>query len=268
MSIESTVHMSSGHEMPVIGLGTWQLTQDTVGTVEEALRLGYPMIDTAVDYGTQPDIGEAIRRDGIRQEDLYLVTKVEEDEDAYDATVRNLDELTLDYVDLMLIHRPPDDGAGLELWEGLIQAKEEGLARDIGVSNYSVGQIEDLIDATGEVPTVNQIEWTPFGWSHEMLDYCHDQGIIIQAYSPLTRAKRLDDERLTGIAADYGKTVAQLLLRWNLQQGVVPLPKANRKEHLAENIAVFDFEISDEHLAELNELNENWSSLSRAPLYL
>lgn len=265
MDSRSTFSLHTGRTMPVLGLGTWQLTDDTVGTVEEALRLGYRMIDTSGDYGTQPGIGEAFRRSGVDRGEIYLVTKVEEDENAYEATRRNLSDLDQDYADLMLIHRPPDQGAGLELWEGLIRAREDGLCRDIGVSNYTIDQMDELADATGEIPGVNQIEWSPFGWSEDMLEYCDDRGIIIQAYSPLTRTERLDDERLRDIASEYGKTPAQIAIRWNLQLGVVPLPKANSEDHLVENLDVFDFEISDDDMASLNNLNEHFSSLSELP---
>jgi 2,5-diketo-D-gluconate reductase A len=160
-----------------------------------------------------------------------------------------------------LIHRPPEDGVGVELWEGLVRARKEGLARDIGVSNYSSGQLQDLARATGEVPVVNQIEWSPFGHSPPMFEFCRANGIVIQAYSPLTRAERLDDERLREIASRYERTPAQILIRWNLQLGTVPLPKANRKRHLEENIEVFDFEISDADMSALTGLNEEYSSL-------
>ena len=268
MGFRSALPLRTGREMPVLGLGTWQLTHDTAGTVAEALRLGYRMIDTAEDYWTQPGIGEAIRASGLRREEIFLVTKVEEDEDAYEGTVRDLRELGLDYADLMLIHRPPPAGAGLELWRGLIRARDDGLTRDIGVSNYSTGQLEALVEATGEVPVVNQIEWTPFGWSPDMLAYCRGRGIVVQAYSPLTRAARLGDSRLARIAAAYGKTSAQILIRWNLQSGVVPLPKANQLTHLRENIQVLDFGISESHMDELSALNERWSSLRATLQYL
>lgn len=251
--------------MPLIGLGTWELTDDTAGTVEEALRRGYRMIDTSRDYGTQPGIGEAIRRSGLDRREIFLITKVEEDEDAYQATGRNLRELGLDYADLMLIHRPPPSGVGRDLWESLIQAREDGLAKDIGVSNYSPGQMQELSDTRGEIPVVNQIEWSPFGWSPETLEYCRERGVVIQAYSPLTRAERLDDERLVEMARDYGKTPAQVLIRWNLELGVAPLPKANRREHLIENLRVFDFEIGQARMAELEQLNEHYSSLGSLP---
>jgi diketogulonate reductase-like aldo/keto reductase len=265
MNTTTTLPLHTGREMPIIGLGTWQLTEDTAGTVHEALRLGYRMIDTSGDYGTQPGIGEGLRRTDVDRDEIYLVTKVEEYDDAYEATVTDLRELGLEYADLMLIHRPPPRGPGRELWEGLIRAREDGLTRDIGVSNYSIEQMEQLSDATGERPVVNQIEWTPFGWSREMLDYCREHGIVIQAYSPLTRTRRLDDETLKQLAGEYQKTPAQVLLRWNVQLGSAALPKANRRDHLVENLEIFDFELNDAHLAQLERLNDTYSSLGSLP---
>ena len=242
--------------MPLIGLGTWQLKADTAGAVERALAMGYRMIDTSGDYGTQPGVGEGIRSSGVPRAEIFLVTKVEEYDDAYEATKKNLDELKLDYADLMLIHRPPPHGAGEDLWAGLIRARNEGLTRDIGVSNYSIDQMKRLYDGSGEVPAVNQIEWTPFGWSPEMLDFCSTEHIVIQAYSPLTQADRLDDATLREIAAGYNKAPAQVLIRWNLQRGVVPIPKANHADHQAENLDVFDFELADDDLTRLDALNQ------------
>jgi diketogulonate reductase-like aldo/keto reductase len=248
-----------------MGLGTWKLTQETAATVAKALELGYRMIDTSGDYGTQPGIGKGMKDSGLDREDIYLVTKVEETEDAYQSTRDDLRELGLDYADLMLIHRPPEDDVGLELWDGLIRAKKEGYARDIGVSNYSMDQIQALIDATGEVPVVNQIEWSPFGHSREMLGYCQENGIIIQSYSPLTRQERLDNDKLADLAHKYGKTPAQLMIRWNIQLGNVPIIKANHEEHLRENLDVFDFSITEDDMQEINSLNEQYSALGSLP---
>jgi 2,5-diketo-D-gluconate reductase A len=261
----STVALNTGRQMPVLGLGTWQLTDDTAATVEHALRLGYRMIDTASDYGTQPAIGDAIRSSGIDRSEIFIVNKVEENDDAAAAADDYRKELGLDHADLTIIHRPPDPDPGRELWQGLIRARDTGLARDIGVSNYTTDQIDALIDATGEVPAVNQIEWSPFGWSPSMLDYCRDRGIVIQGYSPLTRAARLDDDRLRQIAAEYRKTSAQLMLRWQLQLGVVPLPKANSRDHLDNNLDVFGFQIGEDHMRALNEMNERYSALGSLP---
>lgn len=146
-----------------------------------------------------------------------------------------------------------------------IRARHDGLARDIGVSNYSREQIEELIHASGETPVVNQIEWSSFGWSPEMLEYGRERGIVIQAYSPLRRTERLGDGRLVEIAAEYGKTPAQLLLRWHLELRSAPLPKANRRDHLIENLGVFGFDISETHLVQLQRLNETYSSLGSLP---
>lgn len=265
MDAGSTVRLHTGRPMPVIGLGTWQLDEATVATIEDAVRIGYRLIDTSGDYGTEPGVGEAVRRAGADRRDLFLVTKVEEDEDTFTSAKDGVRELGVDAADLILIHRPPRQGPGVELWEGLIRAKEDGLVTDIGVSNYTIEQIDALVDATGELPVVNQIEWTPFGWSPAMLDACRERGIVIQAYSPLTRTSRLDDPRLGTIAERHGKTPAQILLRWNLQLGVVPLPKANRREHLVENLDVFDVDLSDDDMEELGGLNEHASSLGSLP---
>lgn len=260
-----SVLLHTGARIPSMGLGTWQLTEDTSDVIARAIELGYRLIDTSGDYGAQPGIGEGLRRSGVARSEIYLVTKVEEDEDAYESTRRNLDELQVDYADLMLIHRPPASGAGQDLWHGLIRARDEGLTKSIGVSNYPIALIRSLISDTDEKPAVNQIEWSPFGFSDEMIRYATDNDIVIQAYSPLTRAKRLEDERLVRIAQGYGKTAAQVLIRWNIQKNIVPIPKANNLDHLRENIDVFDFSISVGDMRELDALNERYSSLGSLP---
>lgn len=263
LGVESNVPLLSGREMPVLGLGTWQLKHQTADSVAQALEAGYRMIDTSGDYHTQRGIGDALRASGYPRDAVFLVTKVEETGDPYEALRTNLAELRLEYADLVLIHRPPERGVGEELWRGLRRAKREGLARDIGVSNYSIEQIEELVYRTGELPVVNQIEWTPFGHSPRMLDFCHDNDIVIQAWSPLTRGMRLNDDKLAAMAARYGRTPAQLLIRWNLQLGVVPLPKANHANHQRDNLHVFDFEISQLDMAKLRTLNEHYSALGQ-----
>lgn len=262
MDSTSTVTLYTGNTMPVLGLGSWQLTDDTPGTIATALQLGYRMIDTSGDYGTQPGISEGIRQSGVSRNDIYLTTKVEEYDDAYEATRANLAELDMDYVNLMLIHRPPSDGVGEELWQGLMRAKQEGLTKDIGVSNYPRDKLQVLIDQSNEVPVVNQIEWSPFGYTPEMLEFCDQNNIVIQAYSPLSRGTRLDDQRLQDIAARHQKSPAQILIRWDLQTGVVPIIKANNPEHQRENIDVFDFELNDDDMQALDRLNEQYSALT------
>jgi diketogulonate reductase-like aldo/keto reductase len=256
-----TFALATSTEIPAMGLGTWQL-RGGAETVRMALDAGYRLIDTSGDYGTQPAIGEAIRGSGIPRSDIFLVTKVEETEDGYDATKDRLRELGQDYADLMLIHRPPPSGAGESIWKGLIRAKGEGLTREIGVSNYSTEQIDAITGATGEQPAVNQIEWSPFGHGRQMLEYCRERGILIQAYSPLTRRRRLDDPTVAEVGSNHGKTPAQVLIRWNMQLGTNPIPKASTEAHLREDIAVFDFELSDEETGRLSGLNERYSALA------
>jgi diketogulonate reductase-like aldo/keto reductase len=263
LSPESCHLLPSGNRMPPLGLGTWHLTFHTAETVCSALELGFRMIDTAADYHTQRGIGDAIKNCGFERDGIFIITKVEPEEDGYAAVRRNLAQLKLNYVDLALIHRPPENGAGELCWQGLRRAKREGLVHDIGVSSYSIDCIEDLVYRTGEMPAVNQIEWSPFGHSPRMLDFCRDNEILIQAWSPLTRASRLNDDKVAAMAARYGKTPAQLLIRWNLQLGVVPLPKANHVQHQRENLNVFDFEIMPADMAKLGALNEHYSALER-----
>jgi 2,5-diketo-D-gluconate reductase A len=265
MTKDCTVPLRTGRRMPALGLGTWQLTKDTAGTVEHALGLGWRMIDTACDYGSQAGIGRALKRTSVPREEIYLVAKVEENDDAYQATRRYLGEMQTDYADLVLIHRPPEEGVGELLWEGLARARDEGLARDIGVSNYSVDQMRELAAQVGETPVVNQVEWSPFGYSERLLEFCRGEGIVLQAYSPLTRAMRLGETKLAEVAERHGRTSAQVLLRWNLQRGTVPLPKANRRAHLHENLQVFDFELSAQDMRALDGLNAHWSSLGSLP---
>jgi diketogulonate reductase-like aldo/keto reductase len=260
---DSTVALLSGGEMPALGFGTWQLKHHTSETVLQALQAGYRLIDTSGDYHTQRGIGEALRAFGAPRKEVFVVTKIEDTDDAYQATQRNLAELKLDYADMVLIHRPPERGVGEVLWQELRRAKRDRLTREIGVSNYSIEQIEELVYRTGELPAVNQIEWTPFGHSPRMLDFCHDNGIVIMAWSPLTRGTRLNDDKLAAMAARYGRTPAQLLIRWNLQLGVVPIPKANHVQHLHDNLHVFDFEILQQDMARLRALNEHYSALDR-----
>ncbi|HET9862795.1 MAG TPA: aldo/keto reductase, partial [Steroidobacteraceae bacterium] len=251
------------NRMPLLGLGTAELTVRTVDTICNALELGFRMIDTCADYHTQRGIGEALRAAGVDRNAIFVITKVGPDEDAYAAVGKSLAQLRLDYLDLVLLQAPPQFGVGESSWQALRRARREGLTRDIGVSNYSIDCIEELVYRSGVLPAVNQVEWSPFGHSPRMLDFCRDNDIVIQAASPLTRARRLDDAKLGVMAARYGKTPAQLLIRWNLQLGVAPLPKANHVTHQRENLNVFGFEILPQDMARLNALNEHFSTSDR-----
>jgi 2,5-diketo-D-gluconate reductase A len=182
------------------------------------------------------------------------VTKVEEDEDSYDSTKSNLEELGVEQVDLILIHRPPPDGAGEDLWQGLLEAKREGLAREIGVSNYSTEQVERLHRSGGERPAVNQVGWSPFDHDPDLLAEAVRSDVVIQAYSPLSRG-RIGDGTLAEIGRRHGRSPSQVVLRWCVQIGVVPLPKAADARHRRENFEVFDFELDAQEMAAVGALN-------------
>jgi 2,5-diketo-D-gluconate reductase A len=259
----SCIELRTGREMPVIGLGTWMLTSHTPESVQHAFELGYRMVDTSADYQTQPGIGKAVRRYNQPRESLYVVMKVEPEENGYDAARRNLEELKLAYADLVLVHRAPEKGVGEKLWEQLIRAREEGLVRDIGVCSYKIEQLRSLAENTGEVPAVHQLEWSPFGHSLDMLSFCRAREIVLQAYSPLTRGKRLQDERLVEIALKHRKSPAQVILRWDLQHGVVPIPKAYREDHQRDNLNIFDFALDEIDMGTLDGLNEQYSALEK-----
>jgi diketogulonate reductase-like aldo/keto reductase len=259
----SNVVLRNGREMPVLGLGSWMLTSHTAEAVMHAFEIGYRMVDTSADYKTQPGIGKAIRIGQAPRESLFISMKVEENEDGYAATIKNLQELKLAYADLVLIHRAPKTSVGEKVWRGLMRARDEGLTRSIGVCSYKIAQLRALADQTGEMPEVHQIEWSPFGHSLDMLAFCRANDIVLQAYSPLTRGKRLKDERVAAIATKHRKTPAQVFLRWDLQHGVVPLPKAYREDHQRQNIALFDFELDTADMAQLDALNEQFSALDK-----
>lgn len=261
--------LRSGEKIPAIGLGTWKMSGDTAGIINNAIDIGYRLIDTSGNYGTQKGIGEGLKRSGLSRDEYFITTKIENDEDAYEASRENLEELGIDYADLILVHWPPEDGtAGLALWEGLLKAKKEGMANNIGVSNYSTGKIMELIENSGEVPVVNQIEFTPFGHDQDMLEFCREHGIIIQSYSPLTQGRFLDNEKLKEIADNHGKSSAQIMLRWNIQLGNVPIPKAGNHEHMKENLEIFDFELSEVEMERITQLNKGYATISSKLPYL
>jgi diketogulonate reductase-like aldo/keto reductase len=260
---ESVIGLRTGRAIPVIGLGTWMLTSHTAHSVQRAFDLGYRLVDTSADYHTQQGIGKAVHRFDQPRDALFVTMKVEPEEDGYDATRRNLDELQLDRADLVLIHRAPEKGVGEKLWEQLLKARSEGLTRDVGVCSYKVAQLETLGKNTGELPAVHQVEWSPFGHSLDLLNYCRARQILLQAYSPLTRGKRLGDQRLNEVARKYRRTPAQIILRWDLQHGVVPIPKAYREDHQRENLAIFDFTLDEADMGTLDGLNEHFSALEK-----
>ena len=256
--------LNNGINIPAIGLGTWELTGlSAKEAVLNALEIGYRLIDTAAIYGNEVEVGDAIRESGVSRDKIFITTKLWNDahDDIIGAFNRSLDALKLDYIDLYLIHWPPSTGVHIYSWKNMIDFVKDGRVKSIGVSNYNIQQIEELIDQSKFIPAVNQVPISPFSvdtpyfhisHNRELINYCNDKGIIIEAYSPLTRGVKLNNQTLISISKKYNKTTAQLLLRWGIQKGLVVIPKSQNKERIKENFNIFDFTIDNEDMTILN----------------
>lgn len=261
LSLGSRVRLNDGHEMPRLGLGVYQAGPGGVAesAVRTALQTGYRLVDTARIYANESDVGAAVRGSALPRREVYVTTKLWNSDHGYEAARRafegSLERLGLDYVDLYLIHWPVPDRRA-ETWEALVRLREEGRCRSIGVSNYMVHHLEHLLDHSDVVPAVNQVEMSPFLRQPGLLDFCRRKGIQVEAYSPLTKGRRLSDPRLVALAARYGRSPAQILIRWGLQRGLVEIPKSVRPARIRENADVFDFSISEEDMTGLDAFDE------------
>jgi 2,5-diketo-D-gluconate reductase A len=243
---DSTVQLASGREMPILGLGTWQARGgDARAAVLRALELGYRLIDTATAYGNERQVGQAVAEGGVAREEIFVTTKLPPGRAGRErATLdETLEALGLSYVDLWLIHWPPAGGARPDVWERMLELQSAGLVREVGVSNYSIRQIDELAQTTGRVPPVNQIEWSPVLFDQDVLEAHRSRGVQLEGYSPL-RTMNLNDPRLETIASHHGVTPAQLILRWHIEHGIIAIPKSTNAERIAENAAIFDFELT------------------------
>ena len=264
MNINTTVTLNNGVNIPVIGLGVFQSPAGgvTKQAILDSLEAGYRHIDTARIYGNEVDVGKAVAECGLPREDIFVTTKLWNADQGYESTLDafeiSLGKMDLEYIDLYLMHWPVE-GRRLESWTAMEELFAKGRCRSIGVSNFMVHHLEGLLQKAHVVPAINQIEMSPYNYLHrkETLDLCHSTGIVIEAYSPLTKGKKLKDPRLVEIAAKYGKTTAQLLIRWALEKHYVVLPKSVNKDRIIENADVFDFTISEEDLAIMDGFNED-----------
>ena len=258
---DTTLPLSSGARIPQVGLGVWQTPSGatTRRAIAAALDVGYRHIDTARIYGNEADVGAAVRDSGVARAAVFVTTKLWNADQGYDGALRafdaSLERLGLDYVDLYLIHWPVA-GKRLESWRALERINDEGRARSIGVSNFLVPHLEQLLGKATRVPAVNQIELTPFLQRRETRALCAQHGIVVEAYSPLTHGKRLDHPVVNDVARRVGRSVAQVLLRWGLQKGLVVLPKSTKPVRIAENGKLFDFTLDDRAMTELDALEE------------
>jgi diketogulonate reductase-like aldo/keto reductase len=261
LTLQSRVTLGDGNRIPILGLGVWQAAPGKVTrkAVEYALKVGYRLIDTAKLYGNERDVGAAIRESGIPREEIFVTTKLWNDDHGYERALRAYErsqkELSLDYVDLYLIHWPQSN-LRHESWKAFLKLREDGLARSIGVSNYTIRHLQEVLSESPSPPAVNQVEFHPFLFQRELLDFCRTKGIQLEAYSPLVRGRRMDHPVIRAIAAQHRRTPAQVLIRWSLQHGLVVIPKSVRPERIRENASVFDFELTQGEMERLDSLDE------------
>ncbi len=249
--------LPSGAPMPLVGLGTWQL-DGTVATaaVRTALEAGYRHLDTATVYGNERDIGQGIRDSGVPREDVFVTTKCPPHKAGKELETlqESLDLLGTDHVDLWLIHWPGEHN--VSLWRALVEARSQGLARDIGVSNFDVQLVDEVTDATGVHPAVNQVEWSPLLFDEGVLKAHRDRGIVLEGYSAL-RGGTLEHPTIREIAERLGCTPAQVIVRWHLQHEVVVIPRSSKEERIRQNADVSGFELSTDDMAALDGLSDD-----------
>jgi diketogulonate reductase-like aldo/keto reductase len=262
-TVDPTAKLNNGVEIPRLGLGVYQSTpgQITQRAVEYALKIGYRHVDTARIYGNEADVGIALRKSGLQRDNVFITTKLWNSDQGYESALRACDEslkrLGLKYLDLYLIHWPVTELRG-ESWKALVRLLKDGKCRSIGVSNYTIHHLTELLGKTDVVPAVNQVEFSPFLYQKQLLEFCAKNRIQLEAYSPLTQGEKLNHPRIQQIAKNHDKSPAQVLIRWGLQHNLVTIPKSVREERIRENSQVFDFNLTSEDMGILDSLNENF----------
>ena len=263
MTDQFSMKMNDNFQIPVVGLGTWKSEpgEATYQAVIDSIEAGYRHIDTARAYGNEESVGSAVRDSGVNREDVFVTTKLRWEDEGFESAIeaceKSLARLACDYIDLYLIHWPLKDKRN-DSWQAFIELQKKGLCRSIGVSNFTIDHLAELEDKFGILPAVNQVEFHPYHYQKELLDYCNSKNIIVEAYSPLVHANRMDEARLVSISEEIGKTPAQVLIRWAMQRGMVVIPKSVNKNRIIENFSVFDFNISDSVMTKLDELDESF----------
>lgn len=263
MSKEQTsIQFSDGNRIPQVGLGVWRVSQeDAKNSVSHALKSGYRHIDTASIYKNEEGVGEGIKESGVPREQIFVTTKVWNDDQGFEEAKASLDaslqRLQLDYIDMLLIHWPtPANDRYVDTWRALIEAQKEGKVRSIGVSNFYPEHIQRLIDETGVAPVINQVELHPYLQQAELRAAHQANNVITQAWSPLGQGEVLNDEVIGAIAARHNKTPAQVIIRWHIQLGNVVIPKSITPARIESNVDVFDFELSEQDMAEIASLDK------------
>ncbi|TMV85729.1 aldo/keto reductase [Thioclava sp. BHET1] len=272
MSMQPKLRLNDGKSIPQLGLGVWQASEEEAArAVEAALKSGYRHVDTAAVYKNETGVGEGLRAAGLPREEVFVTTKVWNEDQGHDATLKaceaSLKRLGLDHVDLYLIHWPsPQRGLYVETWKALIKLREEGRVRSIGVSNFAPEHLDKIIAETGVVPVLNQIELHPRFQQAEMRTLHRTRGILTECWSPLGQGKLLDDPQIGKIAEKYGKTPAQVIIRWHLQNGSVVIPKSVTPSRIAQNFDVFDFELEIADISAIGALDAAEGRIGPDPL--
>jgi 2,5-diketo-D-gluconate reductase A len=257
-----TITLNDGVEIPQLGFGVWQVPAElAAASVTHALEAGYRHIDTAAAYGNEAGVGEAVRHSGLARDGVFITTKLPNSDHGYErgkqALHQSLEQLGLDYVDLYLIHWPvPSKDLYVDCWRALIELRDEGLARSIGVSNFQQSHLQRIIDETEVTPSVDQVELHPYFQQTALKAEVSRRGIHIEAWSPLAQGELVDDPVLTEIGAAHEKTASQVALRWHLQRGNIIFPKSVTPSRIRENFQVFDFDLSDDELRRIDGLDQ------------
>lgn len=263
--MSNTIFLNNDREMPLLGLGVYKATGENEAetAVVSAVEAGYRLIDTASVYKNEENVGKGIIKSGIARKDLFVTSKVwntaQRLGDVQGAFERSLERLKLDYVDLYLVHWPVP-GCYLSTWKELEAIQKSGRALSIGVSNFEIRHLEELAKVSDIVPAVNQIECHPLCYPKELIDYCQDHGIAVQAYAPLARGAYLDNDIFCVLGTKYARTPAQIGLRWAVQKGISVIPKSVNPERIASNGNIFDFTIDQEDMDLLDSLNQDFHS--------
>ncbi|MFC3800169.1 aldo/keto reductase [Cohnella sp. GCM10012308] len=260
-SLQSVTVLHNGVRMPWLGLGVWKMDNDAqvVSAVRAAIDAGYRSIDTAAIYKNEVGVGQAIREGGVPRSELFVTTKIWNDDQGYDKTLAaydaSLERLGLDHVDLLLIHWPGTDKF-VDTWRAFEKLYADGRVKAVGVSNFNIRHLEELKRHSDLVPMVNQVEYHPLLSQRDLRTYCRENRIQLEAWSPLMQGN-LDHEVLRSIGEKHGKSPAQVVLRWDIQHGVVTIPKSVTPARIAENANVFDFELSADEMALIDDLNRD-----------
>jgi diketogulonate reductase-like aldo/keto reductase len=254
--------LNNGNKMPLLGLGVYDMYgREAEKAIITALEIGYRLIDTAAMYCNETEVGNAIRNSGINRSELFVTTKVNDPDQGYDATLRAFEQsqkkLNIDYIDLYLVHWPIKRKRK-DTWKALELLYHTKQVQAIGVANYLMPFLKELESYSTVVPALNQIEFSPFLFLKDVLHYCREHHIQLQSYTPLTKGAKFKDERIKHLSDKYGKTPAQIILRWNIQHGVSTIPKSSNPERLKENFSIFDFEINEEDMKLMDGLHENY----------